>query len=116
VSTRILGLVVLMLGFAAAAYMFERDAQTAGPTSQLAQQAESQARAEVAAVNLQAAVPMLEAQRAATGTYAGARLTPDFGVALVRADSRSYCLQGGVSPSVEHLTGPNGAPEPGPCP
>ncbi len=41
--------------------MFERDAQTAGPTSQLAQQAESQARAEVAAMNFQAAVPLLEA-------------------------------------------------------
>jgi len=116
VGTRVLGLVVLLLGLAVAVYMFERDAQTAGPTSQLAQQAESQARAEVAAVNFQAAVPLLEAQRAATGTYAGARLSPDFGVALARADATSFCLQGSVAPSVEHLAGPNGTPEPGPCP
>jgi hypothetical protein len=116
VSIRVLGAVVLLLCLAVTGYLFKRDAETAGPTSQLAQQAESQASAEVAAVNFRAAVPMLEAQRAETGTYEGARLSPDFGVALVRADATSYCLESGLAPSAEHLTGPNGTPQPGPCP
>jgi hypothetical protein len=115
-SIRVFGVVVLLLGLAVTGYLFKRDAETAGPTSQLAQQAESQAGVAVADLNFRAAVPMLEAQRAETGTYEGAQLSPDFGVSVVRADATSYCLESGPAPAVEHLTGPNGTPQPGPCP
>jgi hypothetical protein len=55
----------------------------------------------------------LDAQRTVSGTYAGTPVQPP--LTLVRADATSYCLQfdqGGVH---QHLNGPSGAPEPGPC-
>jgi hypothetical protein len=38
-------------------------------------------------------------------------LPPAYGIAVVRADAASYCLQRGA----EHVDGPNGTPAPGPC-
>lgn len=55
----------------------------------------------------------LDAQRIATGSYAGTAVQAP--VTLVRADESSYCLQLEQGPVLEHLVGPDGAPQPGPC-
>lgn len=55
----------------------------------------------------------LDAQRNATGSYAGAPLTAP--VVLVRADAASYCIQVVVGTVAHHLAGPGGSPVAGPC-
>jgi hypothetical protein len=55
----------------------------------------------------------VDAQRMATGSYAGAVVQPP--ITLVRADTTSYCLQLDQGAVLQHLVGPGGAPEPGPC-
>jgi len=59
------------------------------------------------------AAASLDAQRTATGSYAGARLAG--GMTLVRADATSYCVQTQVGTLVEHEAGPGGSPATGPC-
>jgi hypothetical protein len=60
-----------------------------------------------------AAQATLQAQLSATGSYAGAALQPP--MTLVRADASGYCIQLDRAPAVQHLNGPGGSPEPGPC-
>jgi hypothetical protein len=55
----------------------------------------------------------LDAQRGATGSYEGAPLTPP--MTLVRADATSYCIEYAQGAVVQHLIGPGGSPQPGPC-
>ncbi len=55
----------------------------------------------------------LDAQRNATGSYAGAVVQPP--VTLVRADEASYCLQLEQGAVLQHLVGPGGTPAPGAC-
>ena len=55
----------------------------------------------------------LDAQRIATGSYAGATVQPP--IVLVRADASSYCLQLEQGPVLQHLVGPGGNPLPGAC-
>lgn len=55
----------------------------------------------------------LDAQRNATGSYAGAVVQPP--VTLVRADGTSYCLQLAQGAVLQHLAGPGGTPAPGVC-
>ena len=55
----------------------------------------------------------LDAQRTATGSYAGAVVQAP--IVLVRADGGSYCLQLAQGPELQHLAGPGGAPAAGPC-
>ncbi len=55
----------------------------------------------------------LQVQRSTTGTYAGATLQPP--VTLVRADESSYCVQLDRPSLQQHLNGPGGTPELGPC-
>src|SRR5262245_16886990 len=59
------------------------------------------------------AAASLDAQRTATGSYAGARLAP--GMVLVRADAASYCVQTQGPTLVEHEACPGGSPTLGPC-
>ena len=66
----------------------------------------------VAETNLRGAATALEGFHTANGTYAGAAVA---GVALVRADASGYCIQTSPPASVEHLAGPGGMPQPGPC-
>jgi hypothetical protein len=86
-----------------------------GPASPSAGRAETEAQAAVAATNFQAVVPILEQQRAETGTYAGVAVAPGYGVVVVRADAVSYCVQAGAGTTSQHLAGPNGVPAAGPC-
>jgi hypothetical protein len=109
--TRSLGLPLLVIALAVGAFLSGRDTQTSGPASSVAQQAETQAQVDVAATNFDGVLPVLQAWYAANATYAGVTLPPGSGVALVRADAASYCLQSGT----EHLNGPGGAVQPGPC-
>jgi hypothetical protein len=55
----------------------------------------------------------LDAQRNATGSYAGA--TVQAPVTLVRADVSSYCLELDKGAIVQHVAGPGGSAQPGPC-
>jgi len=115
VTVRTLALVSVLAALAIGGYLFLRSSEESGPTSQTAERAEAQAANGVAATNFQAVAPILEQQRAETGTYAGAVIQPGYGVALVRADAVSYCLQAGSGAATQHVAGPNGAPAPGPC-
>jgi hypothetical protein len=55
----------------------------------------------------------LDAQRNATGSYAGAVVQPP--ITLVRADVSSYCLQLDQGAVLQHLAGPGGTVTPGAC-
>jgi hypothetical protein len=55
----------------------------------------------------------LDAQRNATGSYAGGVVQPP--ITLVRADASSYCLQLEQGAVLQHLVGPAGGPTPGAC-
>jgi hypothetical protein len=114
-TVRGLGLLSLVVTLAIVGYLFSRQAQEEGPTSQLAQQAEAQASSDVAGTSFQAAAPEIQAWFAEHGTYAGMSLPPSFNVIVMRADASSYCLQSGSGTTVEHLDGPGGTPQPGAC-
>ena len=55
----------------------------------------------------------LAAQRTVSGTYAGTPVQPP--ITLVRADATSYCLQLDQGAAHQHLVGPDGTAQPGPC-
>ena len=55
----------------------------------------------------------LDAQRMATGSYAGAAVQAP--IVLVRADEASYCVQLEQGAELQHLVGPGGTPQPGRC-
>jgi hypothetical protein len=55
----------------------------------------------------------LDAQRNATGSYAGATVQPP--IVLIRADETSYCLQLDQGAVLQHLAGPGGTALPGAC-
>jgi lipid-binding SYLF domain-containing protein len=102
---------MLVVSLAVGGFLFVRQSQTAGPTSSVAQQAETQASQAAAATDFAAAFPALQAWYADHGTYAGVSLPPAFAITVVRADATSYCLQAGT----EHLNGPGGQAQSGPC-
>ena len=109
--TRSLALPLLIISLAVGGFLSVRSAQTTGSASSVARQAETQAQVDVAATNFDGVLPLLQAWYAQNGTYAGVTLPPGSGVALVRVDATSYCLQSGT----EHLDGPGGGVQPGPC-
>jgi hypothetical protein len=112
---RAFGLISMVCSLALVAVLWALTMQHSGPTSAQTKKAEQDATAAVSSLNFSAAGPELEAFRAENGTYAGAALSPAFGVTLVRADAASYCLQSGAGTSVQHFTGPGGAAAAGPC-
>jgi hypothetical protein len=109
--SRSFGLPLLIVSLAIGGFLFVKQSQTAGPTSSVAQQAETQAAAAASATNFNAALPVLQAWFADNGTYAGVTLPPVYGITVVRADAASFCLQSGA----EHQIGPAGPAQPGPC-
>ncbi len=109
--TRSLGLPLLIISLAVGGFLFVKQSQTVGPTSSVATQAETQAAAAASATNFEATQPVLQSWFADHATYAGVTLPPVYGIAVVRADATSYCLQSGA----EHELGPSGQPLPGPC-
>jgi hypothetical protein len=60
-----------------------------------------------------AAEASLEAQRHATGSYAGTPIQAP--LRLVRVDATTYCVELDQPTQVTHLEGPGGSPAPGPC-
>jgi hypothetical protein len=94
---RSLGLPVLIISLAVGGFLFVRQAQTAGPSSTVAAQAEADATAAGTATDFATAQPVLQAWFADNGTYAGA------------------CLQAGMGPGATHELGPGGQPQSGPC-
>ena len=116
VTVRTLALISLLAALAIGGYLFSQQAKTKGPTSDLAQQAETQASAAVGVANFQAAAPELEAWFGEHQTYEGATLSPGYNVLVMRADATSYCLQAGSGTTVQHVVGPGEVtPVPGPC-
>jgi hypothetical protein len=113
--SRTLGLPLLLVALAVGGYLFVQQGKTNGPTAGSITQAETQAQSYAAGTNFQAAVQVLQASYAANGTYAGAALPPGSGVALVRADASSFCLQTTDTAAVMHESGPNGTVVPGSC-
>ena len=109
------GIVSLLLALVLGGALWAMNASKAGPTSEPAQKAESQAQQVAATANYGAAAIQLETFHAENGTYVGATLPPSFGVALVRADASSYCLQMGAGAAVQHVVGPGGQPAAGAC-
>jgi Tfp pilus assembly protein PilE len=85
-------------------------AQHAGTRDRKTSAEIAQAEQSAAGISFQQAQTQLEAYHALHGTYAGTSLG-GFGVALVRADATSYCIQNASS----HLTGPGGAVATGGC-
>lgn len=114
-TVRALAMLSLVAALAIGGYVFTKSAEQVGPTSGLAEQAQADATAGVAGTNFTAAAPELQAWLAEHGTYEGATLSPGYNVVVVRADATSYCLQAGSGTSVQHLVGPAGSPQPGPC-
>ena len=112
---RAFGLVAVVSSLALVAILMALNMQHSGPTSATAKRAESEANVAVAGLNFTGAATELEAFHAESGTYAGATLPPSFGVALVRADAASYCLQAGSGTSLQHFVGPGGSAAAGPC-
>jgi hypothetical protein len=110
---RSVGLPLLLVALCIGGFLFVQQSKTSGPSSAAITQAETQAQSFAAATNFQGAAQVLQASYAANGTYAGAVLPPGSGVALVRADATSFCLQ--TDDATMHETGPNGSPAPGPC-
>jgi hypothetical protein len=105
--TRALVLPLLIVVVAVGGFLSVRQSQSssrAGQVETLASQAAS-------ATDFAAALPALQAWYADHGTYAGVSLPPAFAVTVVRAAGASYCLQSGT----EHLDGPGGSAQPGPC-
>jgi hypothetical protein len=113
--TRTLGLPLMLVTLLVGGYLFTQQSKSNGPSAPAVTQAETQAATEVAAVNFQAVTTVLQAWYAANGTYAGASLPPGTGVAVVRADTTSYCLQTTGAAPVMHQAGPDGTVQPGPC-
>jgi hypothetical protein len=109
--SRSFGFPVLIVSLAIGGFLFVRQSQTVGPTSSVAQQAETQAAVAASATDFNAALPDLQAWFADHGTYAGVTLPPVYAITVVRADATSFCLQSGA----EHQVGPAGPAQPGPC-
>lgn len=107
---RVLGIPALLVVVVVGLYLATQDAKSSAPTP-ADQQAISQAQSVGAGADFGQVVPVLQAYFDQNQTYAGATLPPGSGVALVRADTASYCLQSGN----EHEVGPGGTPQPGPC-
>ena len=114
--TRTLGLMLLVVPLLIGGYLFVQQSKTSGPGAPAYTQAVTQAQGVVAATNFEAMASVLQGWYASNGTYAGAVLPPGSGVALVRADATSFCLEtiGSATPTM-HETGPSGTPQPGAC-
>jgi type II secretory pathway pseudopilin PulG len=112
---RAFGLISIVVSLALVGILWALTMQHSGPTSATAKRAEAEATAAVSGMNFTAAATQLELYHAENATYAGASVPPSFGVALVRADAASYCLQAGVGGAVQHFTGPGGTAAAGPC-
>jgi hypothetical protein len=113
---RTLALPLLLVSLVIGGYLFVQQSTSSGPGAPAVTQAEANAQASVAATNFQGMASVLQGWYATNGTFAGAALPPGSGVALVRADATSYCLETiGSATATMHETGPNGSPQPGAC-
>jgi hypothetical protein len=112
---RSLAFPLLLIALAVGGFLFVRQAQSVGPESKTATQAETQAAAAAAATDFGAAQAVLLSWFADHDTYAGVTLPPAYAVAVVRADASSFCLQVGAGAAATHELGPGGQAQSGPC-
>ena len=106
---------LLLVTLAIGGYLFVQQTKTSGPTAPAVTQAVTQAEANVAGTNFEAADASLQAWYAQNQTYAGATLDPSYQVTFVRGDASSYCIQTAAGQALEHEDGPGGQPQPGGC-
>ena len=109
------GLVGALVALALVGALWALQAGHSGSSSKLARAEESRGEDASATSNFAQARMQLQGYYAENGTYVGATLPTAFGVAVVRADAASYCLQSGAGATVRHLLGPGGNPAAGPC-
>ena len=112
---RAVGLISIVVSLALVGILWATSMQSTGAPSSSTKQAREDAAVAVSSLNFNAAATELEAFHAQNATYAGAALSPSFGVTLVRADATTYCVQAGIDTAVTHFDGPNGATASGPC-
>jgi hypothetical protein len=108
---RVLGIPAVLITLFVGAYLSTQQMRSNGPTSPSGQQEIAQAHSATAGLNLNQAVPALQAYFDENHTYVGATLPLGSEVTLVTADATSYCLQSGD----QHEVGPGGTPQSGPC-
>jgi hypothetical protein len=104
----------LLITTAIVMFLVVQEMKKQGPSSPTVSTAIQQGSQNVAYTNLQSAKSIMDLQFTSAQTYAGAHVG-SASVTLVRADATGYCVQAGVAAEVAHLTGPGGAPAPGPC-
>lgn len=85
----------------------------AGGADKQVVQGVTQALDSVTSAQFTGAEATLDAQRNATGSYAGAPVTAP--VTLARADATSYCIQLIEGSIARHVAAPGGTPAAGPC-
>ena len=102
-----LSLLFLLVPLLVGGYLLNAQLNGDSSSRQAIQQIDAARQAALDARFQQAAV-QLEQFRASNGTYAGGTAT---GFTVARADATSYCLQ----TATQHLSGPGGSPQPGPC-
>jgi Tfp pilus assembly protein PilE len=112
---RALSLLSLVVSLAIVGVLVNAQVQRSGTTSKDQAIAAAKDAAQAgAALSFQQAATALEQFHAANGTYAGADLG-GYGVALMRADASSYCVQVDAGDRVYHEAGPHGSPAAGTC-
>ena len=84
-----------------------------GPSSETVDRAVGSMVTTIVEGSFTGAQASLEAQRSATGTYAGTALAAP--LTLVRAEATSYCVQLDRPPLLQHLVGPGGTAASGAC-
>ena len=114
VVTRSLGLLSIVFTLAIGAYVLSGQMSSQSHAEQSGDRAVTIAEDTAATVSLQQAAAALDQSHALNGTYAGTSLA-GFGVALVRADASSYCVQTDSHGLLFHLAGPEGAAASGRC-
>jgi hypothetical protein len=112
----------LLLALVAVAAMWQLGVfggSSSATSPQAVQRDEDRAAAVAATSNLQAAGPAAQAYYAEHGSYEGLTLTSydasAGSIAVVSADTTSYCLQTGVGTQVFSLRGPGGSVVAGAC-
>jgi hypothetical protein len=108
--------IYLSIGLAAAALVFggwKTLLPAGGSGSKEVTDAVSNVLDSVTSAQFTGARATLDAQRASTGSYEGAPVSPP--ITLVRADASSYCIEYAQGPVLQHLVGPGSTPQPGHC-
>ena len=102
---RSLAFPLLLIALAVGGFLFVRQAQSVGPESKTATQAETEAATAAAATDFGAAQAVLLSWFADHDTYAGVTLPPAYAVAVVRLDELCAVDFRGLTPKLNQFAG-----------